>query len=333
MKDLKEIQQFFFQQIKDKLPPHLSLVDEIAEKLGLSYDSAYRRMRGEKSLSFEEVMQLASHFSISLDSLGGIASDTISFRYRTINDKTFTFTDYLQAIDNNLTQILKIPGAEMFYAAKDTPLFHHFNMKELSAFKIFAWEKTILGFEKMENRRFRLDECDYSQVDLGRQGLLKYMQVPSVEIWNDETINSTIRQIDFYHESGLFIKKEEAGLIVDQLLEWLLHMQKQAEVGYKFLYGTEPQGKEGNYQLYNNEVILCDNTVLVDSGTVKTAFITHNAMNYMVSSNVDFCDVTYKWLRNLMKRSTLISSVSEKQRNRFFRVITDRVQQLKTRVS
>lgn len=43
-----ELQQHFFDHIKERLPTHLSLVDEVAELLSISNDSAYRRIRGEK---------------------------------------------------------------------------------------------------------------------------------------------------------------------------------------------------------------------------------------------------------------------------------------------
>ena len=62
-----DIQNQLFNQIKDRLPENLSLVDEIADLLEISNDSAYRRIRGDKALEFEELGKLAKHFKISLD--------------------------------------------------------------------------------------------------------------------------------------------------------------------------------------------------------------------------------------------------------------------------
>ena len=55
-----ELQTAFLKQIKNQLPSHLALVDAIAEQLNLSNDSAYRRIRGEKHLTFDEIQILAS---------------------------------------------------------------------------------------------------------------------------------------------------------------------------------------------------------------------------------------------------------------------------------
>ena len=52
------IQEDFFRQIKQKLPSHLSMADEIATLLNISQDSAYRRIRGEKPLTIDEIQLL-----------------------------------------------------------------------------------------------------------------------------------------------------------------------------------------------------------------------------------------------------------------------------------
>ena len=49
--DTSNIQVLLFQHIKQALPAHVSMVDEIADLLHISNDSAYRRIRGEKEIS------------------------------------------------------------------------------------------------------------------------------------------------------------------------------------------------------------------------------------------------------------------------------------------
>lgn len=70
-----QIQLQIFQHIKAKLPSHLSMVDEVAAILDVSTDSAYRRIRGEKPLSLEEIHRLCTHYSLSLDNLLNLKSD------------------------------------------------------------------------------------------------------------------------------------------------------------------------------------------------------------------------------------------------------------------
>src|SRR6185503_15552827 len=63
------VQSLFFEQIRKRLSPHVSFVDELAELLDISRDSAYRRMRGETVLSLDEVKKLSVRFKISVDSI------------------------------------------------------------------------------------------------------------------------------------------------------------------------------------------------------------------------------------------------------------------------
>ncbi len=60
--DTAELQIAFLKQIKNQLPPHLSLVDALADQLNISNDSAYRRIRGEKHLTFDEIQILCGAF-------------------------------------------------------------------------------------------------------------------------------------------------------------------------------------------------------------------------------------------------------------------------------
>ena len=63
------LQQQFFDQLKEKIPTHLSLIEELSSLLNISDDSVYRRIRGDKELSFSEMQKLSGHFNISLDAI------------------------------------------------------------------------------------------------------------------------------------------------------------------------------------------------------------------------------------------------------------------------
>ena len=73
------IQTLFFESIRQRLPGHISLVNELSEVLGISYDSAYRRLRGDKKLSIEEMRMLSRKYRISIDSLFGQSIADVMF--------------------------------------------------------------------------------------------------------------------------------------------------------------------------------------------------------------------------------------------------------------
>ena len=51
--NIAELQIQLFQTIKNKISSSAAFVDEVANELGISTDSAYRRIRGEKPVSIE----------------------------------------------------------------------------------------------------------------------------------------------------------------------------------------------------------------------------------------------------------------------------------------
>ena len=64
---VKSVQEVFIQKLKESLPPSIGIAEELSELLGVSIDSAYRRIRGETDLSISEVHLITKKYGISLD--------------------------------------------------------------------------------------------------------------------------------------------------------------------------------------------------------------------------------------------------------------------------
>jgi len=322
----ENVQVSFFQHIKALLPPHLSLVDETAELLNISNDSAYRRIRGEKPISFDELQKLCGHFKISLDQFLHLQSDSFVFTGQTAGQGAFNYEQYLTDILRNVQLMNSFPSRELYYLNKDIPVFHYFLFPEMVAFKSFFWVKTILHSPQYANQSFQLDKFQDEKIfQLGRQLSEAYRILPSQEIWNTENINSTIRQIEYYKNSGVFASKQDILAVYDCLQKIMDHLEHQAEAGYKWAPGSSGDRTGATYKMYVNELILGDNTLLAVLGDRRITYINHSVLNYLVTSDPGFCEHTYQNIRNLIKRSMLISEVSEKERRRFFNNIREKI--------
>jgi hypothetical protein len=86
----------------------------------------------------------------------------------------------------------------------------------------------------------------------------------------------------------------------------------------------------GNYNLYFNQVVMGDNVVLVVAEGKKTVYINYDVLNYIATSDEGFCNNTYENLRNLMRRATILSNVSERQRRVFFNSLLKKIPHLQT---
>lgn len=327
-----ELQTQIFQQIKNKLPPHTSMVDEVAGVLDVSTDSAYRRIRGDKALSLEELYKLCSRFQLSLDQVLNLRSESIVFSGNFIHPASFKFDQYLKSAIQHVKYMASFRERKMHYLCKDIPIFHHFHFKEVAAFKHYVWMKGIFNAPELANKKFSLKDYPDELFELGRQALDVYNEIDSVEIWNLESINSSLRQIDYYQESGMFANEREVLMIYEAYDKLIAHLDQMASAGFKFNVNETQGSSSGTYQMYLNEMVIGDNSILVQLDNSKLAFIIHSVINIMITRDVRFCDNMHECMQNLMKKSTLISSVSERERSRFFKNLRNRISHRKENI-
>ncbi|MEP6583476.1 MAG: helix-turn-helix domain-containing protein [Ginsengibacter sp.] len=322
-------QLLFFNHIKGLMPPHISFVDEIAETLEISNDSAYRRIRGEKPISLEEVKKLCIKYKVSLDQLLHLNSDSVVFSGKLAHSQNFNFELYLQDFLRQHEVINSFEKKEVLILSKDVPLHHYYNFPELAAFKYFFWMKTILHYPDYNKAVFNPSTMTENLMKTGEKILATYNQIPSTEIWNIENVNTTLRQIEYYIETNVFASKEDVLKIYDCLERSIDHVELQAEAGYKINQAGKGPRQGASLNLYINEFSVGDNTYLAMLNGKKTVFLVHTFLNYMNTSDAAFAEYTYSYFQNILHKSTLISVVGEKDRRIFFNKIRSNINERK----
>jgi hypothetical protein len=319
------IQDHLFRRIKEKLPLDASLSDVVAELLHVSNDSAYRRIRGETLLVLEETKILCDAFDISLDQTLDTKENTVVFTAFNLNNENYSFKSYLKDILYNLKRVSSFAGGELIYLTKDFSIFNNFISKPLFAFRYFFWMKSILQHPEFVNVKFSMALLTKDIEDMGEQIVRSYNTIPSTEIWNTECVNSTISQIEYYREAGYFASDLDVQRIYDALRDSIEHLRLQADRGCKFYPGENPDFQKSNFQFYYNRVILGDNTIMSLVNGKKILYLNYDVLNYMVTQDEKFCNDVYSKLQNLMRRATILSNVSEKQRNIFFNILLKKI--------
>ena len=332
MENQEDIQIRLIRLIRDQLPAHVSLVDEIADLLEISTDSAYRRIRAEKPLSLYELQKLAGTYQISLDDLLGNPSNSVTFRTNFLDEGTFSFVDWMA----NLLEFTKgasgIPGAEAIFILNELSIFQIIQVPEICAFKLFFWRKSNLDFPGYRELKFHVNHLEDEVLQIGEEITRLYVSIDTKEFTTEETLNSFLKQVLYYSEAGYFNSREDALILCDKLDELVDHQQAQAVLGFKFPHGKNPLGEPGNFRLYHNDLILADNTILVKAGNLCASYLTSNAINLMESRDRVFFDYNYAWGNNLLSKSVLISGTAEKERNRFFRILHDKIDKVRVQL-
>jgi len=327
--DSAQTQQMFFNLIKSKIPPHLSLVEEIAETLNIGNDSAYRRIRGEKPLNFDEMHTLSNRYQVSIDQLFHVQSNAVIFSTDKVDHLSYGLNQYLEFVESSLRMFKMLHDPQIIFYLKDLPIFHYVSFPELSAFKFFFWKRTLMGYPELAKQQFNGVEADPQTLETSKRIIKLYTQIPCTDVWNEEAVHITIKQIEFYRQSNVITGKHLLLKIYSQLEEMLNHLEMQAEAGRKYLYGQPVSANSAAYSVYINECLLGDNTVYVQSGEKQITFINHNGLSFMSTEDKGFCDYTSKSMQNIIRKSSHISVVGEKERSMFFNTLRDKIYERK----
>ena len=306
------VQDVFFQRLKELLPPKIGLAEELSEILNVSIDSVYRRIRGETEISLNEIFKISKHYNFSIDEIFGTQSNSVTFTYTKLTDNADNFEKYLNRLIDHLKAIRQFDNKKLFYVAEEVPLFYSFYTKKLTAFKLFYWQRSVLNIDIYQNQKFHWNLIPEKLIELAHNSFKEYLNVPSSEVWTDETILTGVRQIGYYFESGLIDKTMALELMADYR-EMAEMLNKNAGNARKNI-----SDKNETYFMYHSEIVLGTNCIYIVMGDARFSYISFNTMNSLSTTNSAFCEETDHWVRNLEKKSTLISGVGEKQRYKFF---------------
>lgn len=319
-----EIQSSFLASVRSRLPDHVSFPDELAELLKISRDSAYRRIREETIMSLEEVQILCDRYNVSVDSLMAQGSANVSFEICAQTGPGLPFKCWLESVLKHLQRLESVPGAAMIWHTKDLPIFHYFQFPRLAAFKLYCWKK-LSGGEDFGKDPYDENLVGLDLIRLGEKLWDTYARLSSTEIVSREMIYTTLRQIEYAYDSGHLGQTQAAELCQD-CTAMIQRLQRQTQRGCKQAEDTKSPG--GSFDVYLNELLIGDNTILFQMGEKQTTFVTHNNFNILSTSHASLGRQTEQFMKFTMQKSVLISRVAEKERVKFFGRIYKQIEEV-----
>jgi hypothetical protein len=320
------LQDYLFQKIKELLPAEVSLVDVVAQLLFLSQDSAYRRIRGETLLVLEETKILCDKFDISLDRILQTSDNSVIFRLFEVEPGKDSFLQFLRGILNQLQILADGNDRQIIYLSKELVVFRSFLFKPLFSFQYLFWMKSVVGDSDIKSE-YSLDVITPELEAVANEIIRLYYQIPSIEILNTECINSIIVQVEYYRDAGIFRSEQDVQQVYDSLQQHLQHLWDEAEAGIKFMPGENPSFKKKNFQLFYNRIGLADNTILGMKNNRRAVYLNYEILNYMMTTDENFCEKTEQKLQSIIRQSTLLSDFNTKQRDMFFNTLIKKIPQ------
>ena len=326
------LQRQFLDALIQKFPKKTNAVDAISNHLSIGKDAVYRRLRGDSILSPEEMKILATEYQISIDELIFNQTDKVFFTYSSFTKPVKHFDDYLEGLIAQLDVGLQLPNAEVHYATAETPMFYYCLFPEIMCFKMYTWGKSVWGLDYLENQPFSFDLFSSYSLKLMEEIVEKFMRIKSVELWCLNVLDNSLYQIDFVLNNGNFTNKADALKVCEGFEKMTKHICKMAAFGKKFGKNGNPELSNTQIEIYHNELVFTNNTVLLKSDFTNAIYSTFDSPNFLISTDQRVIEHTKEWMGNIKNKSEYITVVSEKNRNRFFNRLTKKVEKTRLKI-
>ncbi len=84
---------------------------------------------------------------------------------------------------------------------------------------------TFLFFPEFKNKKVNFEENSDEVFQIGQKMLNLYNKPDSVEIWNAESLNSTLRQIDYFRDARMFKSDKDILKVFEVVEKTLDHLE------------------------------------------------------------------------------------------------------------
>jgi uncharacterized protein YlxP (DUF503 family) len=301
--------------------PDDKLKDIVSELLETGKDATYLRLNGKKELSFTELEKICHRFNISADEIMNMKTKhNIEFSYRQVSDES-SYIDHILQSSDTLHSIRSVSEKELLLTAEDIPFYHFLKYPELAIFRIYAWHSTQYRNNDPFSKFYSSSENN-GIISLYEKIYDDYIHIPSKEVWTLQTIDTTLRMLQYYYDSG-HTDRDTALHLAGQLMNLLDTLQQHASAGCRQNEAKTP------FALYHCHVDVENDFVMLRLHGKRSCFTKLFAINGVVMGNETICSETQQWIESLILKSILISGdVALKEQFQFFNTLKHKVQKL-----
>lgn len=295
-------QDILLRAIRQKLNKTISLIEDIADVLNISYDAAHRRVSQKSKFSIEDTIALCRHYSISMDLLFAGSNKVIVEKTAEIRSMA-DMESYFRHSAENISDFLNYPEAKMYYSAKDIPLFYTIGGTLLAKFKLYVWLNLLAGTQNQDT--FENFTINQSLQEHSQKLKAVYENVEINEVWNDTTINSSLQQVYYFFQSGL-LSLTSARLLCEDIKQVLQSAEDRCCM-------------EGSrFNLYYNELLILNNNVLLSAPEKQSLFVPYTMLGYFITNDAPTCTNALDFFKHQVKNSKSLNQSGTRDRKLFF---------------
>lgn len=287
------------------------------ELLNIQKGAAYKRMSGETALTTAEMVQLARHFKVSMDTAFQ-NQPFITFRHPFLGANSGM--NFLDIFAYYLKPIVYTETSSLTYMANELPLFYYLSHPHIFSFLMDIWEHMHNPEKTLHINP--MSAIDKDLVSLRQEISAYYSSRPVTEIWNSNMLANLYQQITF----SVSVRAFKDTAIVEQLIQ-------DIEALIQDLKDLSIDQHENAPTIYLNEFGNYLNMVIYETDNLKATFMGMDIPQFMVSHDPIFHAFANDWVGQIKKRSVMISSVGYQSRELFFLKLDKDLKQFKETTS
>lgn len=296
--------------VKVRLPKEVNPVWFIADVLCMSKEAAYRRLRGEVSLTLKEAALLSNKLGISLNKI--INADFSKIHYYGIFLADFEIPgedDYriLQAYLDNLDHGRDDPHSQLAVTANIFPQQLYLRYKGITQFALFKWiyqegERQAKAYHEVKVAE-RMQQVFRDSREIHQQIRTTYY------IFDHQLSLSLANDLRYFTSVGL-LRPEDAESIRSEAHKLLDYMEQIA------ITGKNENGNE--VYMYISDINFNKSYYNIKAGDYYLSAIESCVLNSLASTEKNCYQKMNAWIHSRRRLSILITQSAEPQRIAFF---------------
>jgi hypothetical protein len=283
-----QFQTQLFDEIFGSTKGKSKITQDLMQILGCSRASLYRKRTGSTPLTADELIKLANHFSISIDALRKDPEENSLVVVCSTLPPIKEYSDiyyYIENTQKNLSEAVKKEEAQLYFIAKELPLYRYMSKHCLSAFRFYLWNLENLR----RHEKFDPQNTPSELRDKGAELTRLSEAIKTTEYWVPTAFDNLINQIKYVYKNQLMSKRilETLKAELHEVLDTLIQNIR-----------TERTAEGKPYQMILSHYLTLSDGALLEIGpTTNVVMFSYSSINYLKSSNPNVVEAFKRGLR------------------------------------
>ncbi|MDR1563220.1 MAG: hypothetical protein LBS54_09140 [Dysgonamonadaceae bacterium] len=299
-------------KVLSAIPKNIKPTEYLMERLNISKESAYRRLRDEIPFTFEEITKMSHDLNFSVDeiiSAGNPSRVSFSVDIGQAKDEFPVFTQTLQEYLDILVIISNAQSTEIIVAMNNVLPFFFTHFNSLFKFSYFKYMQNNTKFPLKHTFSETVVPPEYKEIQRSIKQQIQACTKNVTLIIDSGIIHNLINDVLYFHKRNL-ISVEDLQVLKNDMIRMIDIVEEMAQTGH-FYESVEVQIYLSFVNVDSNSLYLrCDDME-------QSSFYIYN-LAPVNTSNQSVCTLHRKKIDVLKKYSRLITQSNEIIQSAFF---------------